>query len=189
MNRIVVWTACAALLLSAGATDAAAQMSMGAFRGHLTGQVGAAAGDDVSDPVFMAGIAVSVQEDDGWGAELDFGIANDLDAEGLELDLATYMINANWIQPAGKVRPFGAAGAGVMQIDGCTAPCTRAATTYDLGLNAGGGVLVALHDALAVRGDARYFWSSADHADLGRADNFGFWRVSVGVTWLWVIAP
>jgi hypothetical protein len=40
-----------------------------------------------------------------------------------------------------------------------------------------------------MRADARYFWSTGDHRDLGRPDNMSHWRLSVGFTYLWSMAP
>lgn len=188
MKRIVVLVGVVAAVL-AGATDARAQSSMDAFHGYFTAQAGWASGGDVSSPVFMPGLAVSVQEYNGWGAEFDFGYAADADSGLQELDLATYMFNGSYIQPRGRWRPFVSAGVGIMQIDGCNTPCNRAAKTYDLGVNAGGGIFFTLNDIVAVRGDARYFRSFAAHPDLQRPDGFGFLRVSVGVTFLWAIVP
>jgi hypothetical protein len=53
----------------------------------------------------------------------------------------------------------------------------------------GGGAFAELNDSFAVRGDVRYFFSSADHPDLRRPDNINFWRVSFGATFLWSSAP
>jgi len=187
MKRMSVVGVMAVLL--AGATSASAQSSMDAFHGYFTAQAGWAAGSDVTSPVFVPGIAVSVQEYNGWGAEFDFGYAADADAGRQQLDIATYMFNASYIQPRGRLRPFVSAGVGIMQIDGCNSPCTRAAKTYDLGMNAGGGAFYTLNDMVAVRGDARYFKSFAEHPDLQRPDGFGFLRLSVGVTFQWAIVP
>ena len=176
-------------LLLAGVSTAQAQNAMGAFSGFFTPFVGAAAGGEVSQGNMLFGASVSVQEQDGWGAELDFSHAADTDAGRQELDVTTYMVNASWIRPAGMIRPFGMAGGGVMQINGCDEPCARAARTYDFGLTAGAGVLAVLHDAVGVRGDVRYFFAGADHLDLGRPDNFNFWRLSFGVTFMWAILP
>lgn len=187
--RMVVFATCVCGLMAAGATRADAQMSMGSFRGYLTAHAGATTGGDVSTPGFTPGVTVSVQEESGWGAEFDFGYAADLDAGRQQLDVATYMFNGNWIERRGRVRPFVAVGAGVIQADGCDFPCSLSARTFDLGINAGGGALFAVNDLVAVRGDARYFRTLGDHPDLGRPDNFGFWRVSVGVSLTWVISP
>ncbi len=189
MKRMIVFAVCVCALVTAGATRAEAQLSMGAFRGYLTGQVGLGAGGDLSNPVLTPGVAVSVQEANGWGAEFDFGYAADAEAGRQVLDVATYMFNGNWMQPRGRLRPFASAGAGLIQADGCDAPCSRPAKTFDLGLNAGGGAIYAANDIVGLRADVRYFRTLADHPDLGRADQLGFWRIAVGVTFQWVIVP
>ncbi len=188
MKRMCVVAWCVAGLLSAGATRAEAQ-AMGVFKGYLTGSAGAGVGADVTNPVFTPGVAVSVQEENGWGAEFDFGYSAGADAGPQELDIATYMFNGNWIQPRGRLRPVISVGAGVIQADGCNSPCTRPAKTFDFGLNLGGGLFYALNEAVALRGDARYFRTLADHPDLQRPDALSFWRVSIGVTFLWAIVP
>lgn len=180
--------ALAFVVISAPAAHAQ-NRAMGTFGGFFTPFVGIVAAGEVTQARSTFGASVSVQEQDGWGAEFDFAHAGDTEAGGQVLDLTTYMVNASWIKPAGVIRPFGVAGGGVMQIDGCDAPCNRAATTYDFGLSAGAGVMALLNDTVAVRGDARYFFSSADHVDLGRPDNVSFWRVSIGVTLMWAILP
>ena len=161
---------------------------MGFFRGYFTPFIATTTGGEVTDPSLTFGASVSVHEQNGWGAEVDFGHSGDVEAGNLELDATTYMVNASWVRPTGSIRPFGLAGAGVMQLDGCGS-CNQSSRTYDFGWNAGGGVTALLNDIVAVRGDARYFFSAADHADLQRPDNFSFWRVSVGVTLMWVIVP
>lgn len=177
-------------LVALTASDGFAQSrAMGSFHGLFTGHIGTAVGGEVSEARLAAGASVSVQEGDGWGAELDFGHTSDALAGVQILDLTSYMVNVLWMKPEGKIRPFALAGAGIMQIDGCDSPCDRSANTYDLGLNFGGGVQAVLHEAFGVRGDVRYFFASADHPDLRRPDNFGFWRISVGATFMWAISP
>ena len=172
------------------ATRAQAQnRAMGSFQGLFTPHVSVSAGGDLTDPRLTLGVAVAVHEQDGWGAELDFGRASDTAVGTQILDLTTYMVSAVWMRPIGQIRPYGLAGAGVMHVNGCVAPCNRAATTYDLGWTAGGGVQARLSEWFGVRGDVRYFLSPADHPDLGRPDNLNFWRVSAGVTLMWAILP
>jgi len=177
------------LVAAVPATEAYAQMSMGSFKGYLTGHLGAIRGGGLSDPRLVFGGSVAVQEDSGWGAELDLGHASEAAAGRQLLDVTTYLVNASWVRSTGRVRPFGVAGGGVMQVSGCDAPCTRAARTYDFGLSAGAGAFVVLHDTAALRADARYFISSADHADLRRPENFSFWRISFGATFMWAVVP
>lgn len=163
--------------------------SMGSFQGLFTPHLGVTVGGDVTEARITPGASVAVHEQNGWGAELDFGRASDAGAGPLVLDLTTYMVSASWVRPTGSIRPFGLGGFGVMQVNGCTSPCNRPASTYDLGWTAGGGVLTRVNDWVGVRGDIRYFFASADHVDLGRPDTLNFWRVSMGVTLLWVIMP
>jgi hypothetical protein len=186
MKRIGLLTA---LMLALGALDARAQMTMGSFKGYLTGHIGAITGQDLTTERLAVGVSVAMQEQNGWGAELDFGHASDATAGRQILDVNTYLVNGSWVRPRGLVRPFGVVGGGVMQLDGCDTPCNRPARTYDLGLGIGGGAYVVLHDVAALRADARYFFSAADHPDLRRPDNFGFWRLAVGATFMWDSVP
>jgi opacity protein-like surface antigen len=176
-----------AVLLAAQAQ--AQSRAMGSFQGLFTPHLGVSTGGDVTEARLTPGVSVAVHEQDGWGAELDFGHASDTEVGALVLDLTTYTVNASWIRPGGNIRPYGLGGIGVMQVNGCPSPCTRPATTYDLGWTAGGGVLARVSEWVAVRGDVRYFFASADHFDLGRPDNLNFWRVSLGVSLIWVIVP
>ena len=177
-------------LVALTASDGFAQnRAMGSFHGLFTAHLGVAAGGEVSEARLTPGLSVSVQEQDGWGAEFDFGHTSEALAGVQILDLTTYMVNALWIKPEGSIRPFGLAGAGIMQINGCDSPCNIPAKTYDLGLTLGGGVQAVLNDTFGVRGDVRYFFASADHPDLRRPDNFGFWRISIGATFMWAISP
>jgi hypothetical protein len=185
MTRILVW-ALAAVVLSA--SEARAQLPLGSFKGYLTGHVGAINGPDLSDRRLAGGLSVAMQEESGWGAEFDFGLATDAVAGRQVLDVASYMFNAKWVQPGGLIRPFATVGAGVLQVDGCDL-CNRSARTFDFGLSAGAGVYVAPHDLFGLRADARYFFSSADHPDLRRPDNFQFWRLSIGATFMWTSGP
>jgi hypothetical protein len=190
MTRTVVWVTGIGLLIAASAIDASAQMTMGTFKGYLTGHVGVVTSGDVTNERVTAGASVAVHETNGWGAEVDFGRATDVDASRQVLDLATYFVNAAWVKPQGVVRPFGLAGAGILQTDGCISICTATSPrTYDLGFNAGGGVFLAMRDFAGIRADVRYFFSSTDHPELQRPGNFAFWRVSVGATFMWVIVP
>jgi hypothetical protein len=177
------------LLIVSTASDAHAQMTMGTFKGYLTGHIGAVTGGDVSEPRMAAGASIAVHEGTGWGAELDFGRSTNVTAGTQLLDLTTYVVNAAWVKNSGIVRPFAHAGAGLIQVDGCEFPCGVSARTYDLGISAGGGTFIALTDFAGLRADARYFFSAADHPELRRPDNIGFWRVSLGATFMWAVVP
>lgn len=176
-------------LLAITAVDARAQQGAGSFTGFLTGHVGAVTGGDLSDPRATLGASVAVHEETGWGAEIDFGNTSNVLAGRQILDVTSWMVNAALVRPKGLIRPFGLGGAGVLQVNGCDSPCNIPARTFDFGLNVGGGTYVALGDVVALRGDVRYFWASADHADLRRPDNFNYWRISFGATFMWALAP
>jgi hypothetical protein len=186
MKRIVVVASLGLVLLAA--REAGAQtMSFGTFHGYFTGHIGGVLGGDVDDPRITGGASVSVQERTGWGAEFDFGRATGVEIEAHEFSLTTYMFNMTFVQPSSMIRPFAAVGGGVYQVDGCV--CPQSERTFDLGLSAGAGVFVLANDAIGMRADARYFWSAGDHRDLGRPDNMSHWRLSVGFTYLWTMAP
>jgi hypothetical protein len=189
MKRSAGWVLGVCMAIAASAGDARAQMTMGTFKGYFTAHIGAVAGGDVTSARTAAGASVAVHEATGWGAEADFGRATGVATEGQRLDLTTYFVNAVWIRPAVMIRPFASAGAGLLQVDGCVLPCAVSPRTYDLAISAGGGAIVAVNDLFGVRGDVRYFFSAADHPELRRPDNIGFWRVSVGATFMWSIVP
>jgi hypothetical protein len=186
MTRIVM-VALVAIVVTA--SDARAQMTFGTFKGLLTGHVGAIAGGDVSGERLAAGVSVAVHENTGWGAEIDFGHSSDATVGSQILDVTTYTVNAAWLKPEGLIRPTFVIGAGAFQVNGCGASCTLPSRTYDFGVSVGGGAFVVLNEVAALRADARYFFSSADHPDLGRPDGLAFWRVSIGATFIWAIVP
>jgi hypothetical protein len=186
MMRIVIGALVAIVVT---APDARAQMTMGSFRGYLTGHVGAITGGEASEERLAIGASVAVQEQTGWGAEIDFGHSSDVAVGAQFLDVTSYFVNASWVKPDGLIRPYGVAGAGVLQVNGCGTACTRASRTYDFGVSAGGGAFVLVHEVAALRADVRYFFSSADHPDLRRPDGLGFWRLSIGATFIWAVVP
>ena len=189
MKRSVVSILGACVLIAGSASDARAQMTMGTFKGYFTGHVGMVAGGDVTQERMSAGASIAVHEGTGWGAEVDFGRSTSVTAGTQLLDLTTYVVNAAWVKNRGIVRPFAGIGAGIFQVDGCASPCPVPPRTYDLGLSVGGGTFIAVTDYAGLRADARYFFSAADHPELARPDNIGFWRLSIGATFMWAIVP
>ena len=126
MRRIVVLTLLALVL---GVADARAQMAMGSFKGYLTVDTGVISGGDLTDSRPTVGASVAVHEASGWGAEFDLGHATDARSGRQVLDITTYMVSAAWMKLAGVIRPFATAGAGVLQLNGCSAPCSGGART------------------------------------------------------------
>ena len=85
--------------------------------------IGVAAGGEVSDARLTPG-AVGVGAGTRWlGRRARFRPHLGRPAGVQILDLTTYMVNALWVKPDGSIRPFGLAGAGIMQINGCDSPC------------------------------------------------------------------
>ena len=189
MRRIAFAMLAATALLAISTSAASAQMTMGTFQGYFTGHVGMIAGDALTNEKLEVGASVAVQEERGWGAEIDFGHTSDATAGKQILDVTSYLVNAAWVKPGGLVRPFFVAGGGVLQVNGCDAPCNVSARTYDFGMSAGGGAYLALSEYAGLRADARYFFSAADHPDLHRPDNFSYWRITIGATFMWTILP
>jgi hypothetical protein len=177
------------LALVAVAAGRAEAQTGGTYTGFLTGQLGITAGGDVPASVLTPSVSVSVQEDSGWGAELDLGYANGAPSSSQELDLTTYMVNAIWQAQKGTVRPYGLGGVGAIQVHGCFSFCTQIATVFDFGVNVGGGAFYPLNDVVGFRGDLRYFWAPGDKTGSTRPGNYSFWRASVGVTFIWTLAP
>jgi opacity protein-like surface antigen len=186
--KVTYWIAAIALMMAGSVPAQAQSRAMGSFGGYFTPFVGVTTGGEVSEPRVTFGASVAVHEQNGWGAELDFGYAGEVEAGALVLDATTYMVNAAWVRPVGMIRPFAMAGGGILQLEGCGF-CGHAGRTFDLGWTVGAGVLARANDFIGVRGDARYFFASADHVDLQRPDNFSFWRLSAGVTLMWVMLP
>lgn len=187
MKPIRISIVLALVAVAAGRADA--QTGGGTHSGFLTGQLGITAGGDVPAGVLTPSVSVSVQEDSGWGAELDLGYANGRAATSGELDLTTYMVSAIWQARAGTVRPYGLGGVGAIQVHGCFSVCTQIATVFDLGVNVGGGALYALNDVVGFRGDLRYFWAPGEKTGTTRPANYTFWRASAGVTFMWSLTP
>lgn len=152
-------------------------------------------------PVF--GGSLSSMGNGVFGFELDFGYARNFFqlTEGgdrfeffdVNSSLITLMGNAVFGIPIGGtsgagVRPYAAAGIGLMRADIQFEDLFENLSSNDLGINVGGGVHVFFSDSLGLRGDVRYFrgvkdQSEEDLVDFNfNLDDFDFWRATVGVT-------
>jgi opacity protein-like surface antigen len=92
-------------------------------------------------------------------------------------------------QTGGGVRPYVAAGAGLLQTRVEDADAVFEIDNNDFGINLGGGVMGFMTDNVGFRGDIRYFRgfgedTGNDQVDLDLSD-FDFWRGTVGVTFRW----
>ena len=120
MRRIAFAMLAATALLAISPSAASAQMTMGTFQGYFTGHVGMIAGDALTNEKLEVGASVAVQEERGWGAEIDFGHTSDATAGKQILDVTSYLVNAAWVKPGGLVRPFFVAGGGVLGVKGAS---------------------------------------------------------------------
>jgi opacity protein-like surface antigen len=176
------------LWLLVAPASAAAQTSLAPVTGQVTGHVGISQGRDDRGTALSLGASVAAIEKSGWGAELDFGYADNADGDRGGLDVQSYMVNVVGMWPQGRIRPFVVAGVGALHVRACATACAAPPAWTDWGLNGGGGVQYVLDNALALRGDVRYFTALGDHPDPQRPDGFSFWRVSVGATYSWDIS-
>lgn len=139
-----------------------------------------------------------------FGFELDFGYApnffqlteggEDFEFFNVDSSLTTLMGNVIVGIPiggttGGGVRPYGAAGLGLMRANVQFDDIFDDMSSNDLGINFGGGVLVFFGDSIGLRGDLRYFRGlqnesdGDDFADFDfNLDDFDFWRATIGVT-------
>jgi len=178
MMRLLTIAATTVLLLAA-ARPAAAQISLGPIVGAATAHIGTAIGTDDRGSTLSVGGSMAVVESTGWGAEFDAGFANDDDGRTGGLDVQSYMMSVIGVWPKGKLRPFGTFGAGVLHAHTCENGCANTTTWTDWGLSGGGGAFYFLNETFGVRGDVRYF------STAGRENGVGFWRITIGATFLW----
>ena len=88
--------------------------------------------------------------------------------------------------PAGPVRLYGAAGAGLLKTRLADPDRLFSIDSNDFGINVGGGLLIFPSDHVGLRADVRYFRDLQDtqadggfDLDLGQVD---YWRVVGGIT-------
>jgi hypothetical protein len=136
----------------------------------------------------LAGIGRS-----GLGFEIDFGYSPNFfgvsdQSANFNLvgtgNVTTLMGNLIVAGQSGAIRPYASGGIGLIRSRVEDAQQFLNASTNDLGLDAGGGIM-CLSGNIGVRGDIRYFRSLRNNdpngVDLALGD-FRFWRGTVGVT-------
>ena len=137
------------------------------------------------------------------GLEFDFGYSPNFfqlteggeDFEFFDVDSSLTTLMANLIVgiPIGGssgagVRPYGAAGIGLMRANVAFEDVFEDLSSNDLGINFGGGVHIFFTDTLGLRGDLRYFRGLQNDEDDEfldvdfNLDDFDFWRATVGIT-------
>lgn len=87
------------------------------------------------------------------------------------------------LQGATRLRPYGAAGIGMIRAMFDSAGAQSDTQQNDFGFNAGGGVLYLLKGRVGLRSDVRYFRALVDEdREGGFPRDYGFWRATIGVT-------
>jgi hypothetical protein len=120
-----------------------------------------------------------------FGIEVDFGYSNDYGkTPDLEADNArTFMVNA--IVDAGprrgRLQPYVSGGAGLisLKVGSWATLVDPRGTANGVGINVGGGAMVAAAGALSVRVDVRYFRNLQEFATEN--NKVGFVRLTGGV--------
>jgi opacity protein-like surface antigen len=88
--------------------------------------------------------------------------------------------------PAGPVRIYGAAGAGLLKTRLKDPDQLFSIDSNDFGIGVGGGLLASLSDNVALRADVRYFRDLQDPDPDGEFDldvgNVDYWRIVGGIT-------
>ena len=163
-----------------------------------TGYLGINVAGDVEAGKGGPGVSISYFAG-GLGFEFDFERYNhffkDEDVAGLnpgpqtDLDTDAMSFMGNVVVPirlqgTAKLRPYGAAGIGMIRAMFDSAGDQSDTAQNNFGLNLGGGVLYSLNSRVGLRSDLRYFRALVDEDDRegGFFRDYGFWRVTIGVT-------
>jgi opacity protein-like surface antigen len=182
--------ALAVLLLPAAA---AAQATQTDYTGFATAFLGGARGADVVGRAWTPGIAVSIVDAIGIGAELELSQVRDYDAVRFGTSsITSLMVNGIYLWPDATaiIRPYAAGGAGFVRASACLADCRVPISRSDLGVDVGGGVFAIFNELIGVRGDVRYVRFVQKHQDLPITRDNGvldFWRTTLGVTISWPV--
>jgi opacity protein-like surface antigen len=107
----------------------------------------------------------------------------------LDMDTDAISFMGNVVAPfrirgSTKLRPYGAAGLGMIRATFDGTGDQFDTDQNNVGFNAGGGVLYALNGVVGLRGDVRYFRAlvDEDQREGGFFRDYGFWRMTLGVT-------
>jgi hypothetical protein len=136
----------------------------------------------------------------GWEADLGY-TPEFFESDDDDIDLFTGDSNVTTImgnvligipiggQTGGGVRPYAAAGAGLMRTRAEDPTALFDVDSNDWGVNVGGGVMGFMTDNVGFRGDIRYFRGFGEDSGNDQVDfdlsSFDFWRATVGVTFRW----
>jgi opacity protein-like surface antigen len=104
-------------------------------------------------------------------------------APGGDNGVLTLMSNVMLIIPAGRVRPYGLVGIGLirphMKFDATSLAVDKNAVGWDIG----GGINIFVTPAIGLRGDIRHIRTlEGVTLSIFSADKLDFWRASAGLT-------
>jgi len=160
-------------------------------QGYLTPLAGVTFGKDAPAKKFTTGAAIGVLGN-AAGIEFEFGYTPDFFNEQddfafiADSNLTTMMGTLLFGLGSSPVRPYGAAGFGIIRSRNEGLDLIDDITTNDTAINVGGGVFIFLTDHLGLRGDFRYFRSLEDPSDDDDLDvelgKFDFYRAIGTVT-------
>jgi opacity protein-like surface antigen len=157
----------------------------------LTGFGGVAFSGDTDGNPGSYGGALGFLGDGPLGFEIEFAATPDFFGDGAEgtfneNNVVTAMGSFLLAAPAGPVRIYGAAGAGLLKTRVEDADGLWRIDSNDFGINVGGGLLFDVSEHLGLRADVRYFRDLQDpepdgefDLDLGKVD---YWRAVGGIT-------
>jgi opacity protein-like surface antigen len=132
-----------------------------------------------------------------WHFFKDADIGNTGSQQVADIDTRATSLMAGVVVPIGATRgarwrPYGAAGLGMIRASFKHPGPTASVHQDDVSFNAGGGVTYSLSSLVGLRLDLRYFRALADQDKTlppgqkgdrnGFYRDYGFWRVTVGVT-------
>lgn len=178
------YLATAAVLLLLGAGSARAETLVTGFGGFAFGGA-----TDRSRATY--GGALGFLGAGGFGVELEVATTPKFfgGADGdvfTQNNVLTLMGNIMLAAPAGPVRIYGTAGAGLLKTRIEDPDRLFNIDSKDFGVNVGGGVIVPLGKHLGLRGDVRYFRDLQDVDPDGEFDldfgNVDYWRGVAGLT-------
>ena len=154
-------------------------------QGYLTPMAGVTFGKDAPATKFTTGAALGFLGDSA-GIEFEFGYTPDFFNEQgdfaliADSNLTTFMGTLLFGLGKGPVRPYGAAGLGVVRSRLDAGDLFDPVTTNDTAVNVGGGVFIFFTDHVGVRGDFRYFRGLQDPSNDDDLDvsfgKFDFYR-------------
>jgi opacity protein-like surface antigen len=186
------------LVVGCSATPAVGQWMATGYLGTNVGGVEKGKGGIGASVGFVPGrLGFELDVERHWHFFKDADIGNTGSQQVADIDTRATSLMASVIVPTGATRgarwgPYGVAGLGVIRASFKHPGPTATVHQDDVAFNAGGGVAYSLSSLVGLRLDLRYFRALADQDKQlpagqqgdrnGFYRDYGFWRVTVGVT-------